>query len=327
MTADIRKIKHKKRATPHKWERLALALVFLFILLLLLKNPEIAITNMTSGLSLCAKTLIPSLFPFMVISEIMINSDAMSLPIPLLGRLSKKIFGVGSEGAAAALMGLLCGFPIGAKCASALWKSGKIDRDEYSRLLIISNNPSPAFMIGTVGESMFGERPFGIALYFISVLSALTVGAIYRLISRKTDSSTDLTPNSELPDSRTGVNIFTGAVTASALSMLYVCAYVVFFSTLVGAAESVLPPSVPKWANALGIAFLELTGGMWRASGIENYGKYIAAFAAGWSGLSVHFQIMSICANDGVSFKPYFLAKLATGVLCFMLVGLFLLFF
>ena len=317
MTADHSKSLNKRSHVKIYFGRYALAVGAIILLLIMLINNKQAITDMREGLSVCAKTLIPSLFPFMVISEIMISADVMRLPFD---RFFKRLLGINSDAAAASLLGMICGFPIGARCASSLYAKGRITRTEYLRMLTLSCNPSPAFMIGAVGISAFGSKKTGITLYIICILSALAVTlAITHIFGGKERLSP--APLPVAPPSASDKSlavIFTDAVRSSAVSMLYVCAFVVFFGTLTGSTEG-FTAELPDWSGAIISGFFELTGGITRASNLNTHGIYVAALVSGWSGLSVHFQIMSICGKDGISFAPYILAKLAEGLLCIVL--------
>jgi hypothetical protein len=98
--------------------------------------------------------------------------------------------------------------------------------------------------------------------------------------------------------------------------MLSVCAFILFFFTLVGALESVLSPlDIPKPVWSLVFGIFEMIGGMTAAAKCGAAGYVIAAFIAGWSGLSVCFQIMSVCEADWISFKPFMLSRLALALI------------
>ncbi len=324
MTAYAPKIQKAVREAKKRPHRIALSMLCLFSLLLVLKNPDLAISSATKALALCAKTVIPSLFPFMVISELIVAYNASAVLAPIFEAPCRRLFRLSRDGSAAALLGLLCGSPIGAKCASSLYRKGKISLNEYSHLLTFSNNPSSAFLISAVGARMFGSKTFGMVLYAVSLVSAVAVGMIVaRLKSKKEDTSTAQTAAED--KKRDGIALFTSAVSSSALSILYVCAFVVFFATLVGAMEAVFSAlSLPPAAEALIFGFFEMTSGVSASASVPVFGKYLAAFIIGWSGLSVHFQIMSICNEDGVPLAPYFTAKLAQGLLNCLLLALIL---
>lgn len=308
----------------------AFGILSVFCLLLILRNSDIAIRHMSHGLRLCATTVVPSLFPFMVISELIVSSGAIRAVGGLIAPPCRKLFGISAESASAVILGMLCGFPIGAKSAVSLYKKGRIDLDELEHVLTFSNNPSSAFLISAVGVSMFGSRSFGVLLYTISIISAVFVGIAGGMLRGRNKAAppTEAKRPTNTPASKAGISAFTSAVTSSALSMLNVCAFVVFFSALVGTLESILSPAdLPDGLLALGFAFFELTSGVWRAASAGPLGAYICAFAVGWSGLSVHFQIMSLCTVEGLSFKPYIFSKIAQGVSNVLLLYLYSLLF
>ncbi len=324
MTSEKLKIKKQPLRLRRDPASVALGLLGLFSLLLILKNPDIAIKHMSHALSLCAKTVIPSLFPFMVLSELIVSGNAVKYLARVLSLPAKALFGISGEGAAAVIMGLLCGFPIGAKSGVSLYKAGKIDRSELSHILTFSNNPSSAFLISAAGVAMFGSRAFGVLLYAISLISALIIGVAGKYIRKKFNSEKIYWQKEERLTRRRSVEIFTSAITSSALSMLYICAFIVFFSTLVGVLEyTVNAAAMPDWLSALWFGFFEMTSGIYKAAAVSKSGYYLAAAIAGWSGLSVHFQIMSICADSGVSFRPYLLSKLAAALLNILLLAIF----
>ena len=302
----------------------------LFLFLLLLRNAEFAIGHMSDGLRLCVRTVIPSLFPFMVLSELLTLAGAAELVGRLLPRPLRRLFGVSRDGACAVLLGLVCGFPIGAKSAAALYRSGRVDRSELCHLLTFSNTPSSAFLISAVGLSLFGSRAFGTRLYVITLVSALLTGLVgARWQARKSEHAPSFPRQKEkkpltAPRRKGMIACFTDAITSSALAILSVCAFVVFFSAFVGTVESMLQSlSLPSTVKALCYGFFELTGGTARAAACAPpAAEYLCAFLAGWSGLSVHCQIMSLCADTDVSFRPYLLAKLAQGLLNLLLLFL-----
>ena len=319
---NTRKKKTMARVRPEAATVILLG-VSLASLFFLMRAPSVTVARMSDALSLCASTVIPSLFPFMVVSELLLSGDSASLLAPILHRPARRIFGVCGESAVAIILGLLCGFPIGAKGGAALYKSGRIDGRELERILTLSCIPSAPFLISTVGVSTFGSVGVGIRLLAACLISSLTVGMIIRRVKFKAPKKALLTPRVREPETNIA-KLFTSAVSSSALSMLYICAFLTFFSTLVGVTESALESLAPSgMVSAVILGFFELTGGICGASELPDAGQYLAAAIAGWSGLSVHFQIMSVCQGCNISFKPYFLSKALSTLLCPLLMLLF----
>ena len=131
-------------------------------------------------------------------------------------------------------------------------------------------------------------------------------------------NKTDIVPVSSFAP-KSSILQFTSAVQSAARGIITVCAYVIFFSAFVGClGATIREMGVPEFFGTVMFGFFELTSGVCSAAAIGNFktAAVLCAFFAGWSGLSVHFQIMSICADKGISFRNYFLAKLCQGILC-----------
>ena len=110
-----------------------------------------------SGLALWANSVVPSLFPFFVATELLMHTNIIQQLGILLNRFMKPIFNVRGEGAFAFIMGIISGYPVGAKIASNFRKNNICSKEECERLLSFTNNSGPLFIIGTVGITMFGN--------------------------------------------------------------------------------------------------------------------------------------------------------------------------
>ena len=286
-----------------------------FCFLLVLRNADAAIAYMGQGLTLCARTVIPSLFPFMVVSELLVASGAGEALGRLPAGLMRRIFGISGAGASALFLGSMCGFPVGARTAAALLDQGVISKSECEHLLTFTCNPSSAFLITAVGVSLYGNRRLGVLLYGVVLACGLLTGLLARFLMGRCAPTTEH-PHYPTGLRRVGLETFTGAVSTAATGMVTVCAYVVFFSALTGAI-SCMAEGMGSWGYALLCGILEMTGGISEAASLGGErGLICTAAFAGWSGLSVHCQVMTLCGGRGISFKPYLLAKAFQGLLC-----------
>lgn len=298
----------------------------LFCLFLILKNSDIAIEYMSRGLLLCAKTVIPSLFPFMVLSELIVSGGIGNALLKRVAAPLRRLFGLPNAGCCAVMLGMLCGFPVGAKCAILSYEQGTLSKEETERVLTFSNNPSSAFLISAVGVSLWGNRRFGIALYITVLCVSVLTGILTNLLRKKNTEEVSVQNIQTVPTPPlTGARLFTEAVRSATGSILLVCAYVIFFSALVGTLNLVLAAfDLPSSVNAFFFCLFELSGGVSQASALGNtaFAALLCAFAAGWSGLSVHCQVLSVCDGKGLSFRSYFLAKIFQGILCALIFGI-----
>ncbi len=313
-------IKNKKRAV--------FGVIFLAAFAVVLISSDVAIEYMKKGLSLCARVVVPSLFPFAVISELLVASGVGFTVSSPLSKPMKNLFGVSEAGACVFLLGALCGFPIGARSAALMYDRGEISTSEFTRLMTFCNNPGSAFVISAVGVSLLGDSRLGVLIYACVILSALIVGFIGRFFFRKHEKIPERSRSIAPTANEVGVEVFTRAISSSATSMLTVCAYVAFFSALVGCVGHFLTNlGISQTASAFIFGLLEISGGVGAMAGLDDplLAAVGCAAVVGWSGISVHCQIMSMCAGRGVSFKPYFIAKAAQSIICAAMVAVALL--
>ena len=327
MTEPLTQIRTKRKKFSLTLGQLCFGWFSLFCLLLILRNAEIAIEYMNRGLRLCAKTVIPALFPFMVISELIVSGGIGTLLLRPVSRPLKRLFRLPEEGCCTVILGMLCGFPVGAKCAVSALERGTLTREEAERVLLFSSNPSSAFLINAVGVSLWGNRRFGTLLWIASLISQLTVGLLFTHLTYKKEAKIASSDTSFHSASLSGIKLFTEAVRSSCFGMLLICAYVIFFSALVGTLNLMLEQfGATATVKAILFGVFELSGGMSAAASLSVplVGALLCAFAAGWSGLSVHCQLLSICDGHGLHLKRYLVAKLLQSALCVLLVWLFL---
>ncbi len=284
----------------------ALLLTFIF--------SDSVIAAMEEGLKLCLHSLIPSLFPFMVLSELFVASGASSFAGRFFAPPISFVFGVSEEGASAVLLGFLCGFPVGQRCAVSLYKQGRISKGELEQLSMFVNNPSSGFLMSAVGASLFGSAKFGLLLLISQLLTASVVGICARFYFCGKKEEYFLFAPSQKENKKSVFSCFTSSVFDSTKSMLLICSFVLFFSAILGVLKILLSylalPSV--WRTAV-LGFFEISNGVALASSLPmKLAIPLCASVCAWSGVSVHMQLCAACSDVKLSYKPYFLGKLAS---------------
>ncbi len=296
-----------------------------FVFLLTLKNAEIAANGIKKGLWLVTNTLIPSLFPFLVLSDLLLTSGVQELAVKFLARPARFCFGLTKNGTVALLLGWLCGVPVGAVSALTMLKNRRISVAEFERLLLFSGTPSTGFLIGAVGTSLFGNKEAGIVLFLITLLVSFATGVFLKLIGGNIE---DTCAGTEAPIEKQPLSLrFTGAVRHGSATLLEVTAFVLFFSAVAECVTEVASTlALPDLVATLFVGLLELTAGVSAAvlSLAPTPAFCLCAFFAGFSGLSICLQIFSITADAPSRLFPYLLTKLASGFLSAALAYLYL---
>ena len=264
--------------------------------------------SVRSGLSLCANVIIPSVFPFIILSDFLLCNVDFSR-IPFAGGVFERIFKINKNGLPAFVLGLICGFPLGVKCASELYRSGQISREEAERLIGFSNNTGPAFLVSGIGSALRGSIADGVLLYLSMIGSAIVTGFIFSFGKSTSKTAAVSIQKKEFS--------FTESVRAAGLNTLNICSYLTFFACLCGLLRKLLGECYPYLAI---IPFLEVGS----ATSILSKTKLLnsalsltlSAFAVGFSGFSVHLQALSFLTGSGIKTQKYFLMKLIQGILC-----------
>lgn len=293
----------------------------------LVAAPEQAIAGAKDGLKLCYNVIVPSLFPFFVLSSLVVD---LGLAV-YLGRamegLMRPLFRVSGSCAAAVALGFIGGYPVGARTALQLYEQGLCSKTEAERLLAFCNNSGPAFILGVVGAGVFGDSRVGFLLYLTHAAASLLVGLLFRFYGGN-DQKHTRSAHSKPIQTVTVPAAFTGAVARSLQSTLSICAFVVFFSVVLQlmAAYGILDAIAGllslmgfqrEWARRLVAGLLELSSGVSSLRGSAQLAgrAAMAAFMLGWAGLSVHCQVLSFLADSGLSARVYLAGKLCHGLI------------
>lgn len=152
-------------------------LIFTFGMLVFANNNILAVKN---GILLFANNVVPTLLPFFIATELLMHTNILNIIGRLFTPIMMPLFNVKGEGAFAFIMGIISGYPIGAKIAVNLRNNNICSKEECERLLSFTNNSGPLFIIGTVGITMFGNAQIGILLFITHILASLTVGVLFR---------------------------------------------------------------------------------------------------------------------------------------------------
>lgn len=266
----------------------AVMLILTFICII---NIENVINGVKNALNICAVSIIPSLFVFMVLSDVtvtlLMDDDTVSL--------SPKI--------TAFVIGSLCGFPIGASVCDRLCKSNAISKQDAAKIIPFCNNASPAFVIGAIGVSMLKSKHIGLILYFSQILASLLP---ILFIKVKTCDSEKTKNDVSISDA------FFSAIEKSIFGIFKVCAVICIFSVVISLLDTVS-------LSYLSI-FLEINNGAaFSVSLFNNFPSLtilLCGFCCGFSGICVHMQITSSLKSVKVKYVHLLLCKLLQGILC-----------
>ncbi len=272
------------------------------IILLLWKNAALS-EGILAGLSLSSHAVLPALFPFALLSPYLLSAMSPNGS----GRLKLP------QATVPLIVGLLCGFPLGAKVACDGAKQGLWSRRDAERMLCFCNNTGLAFLVAGVGGSMRGHIRDGILLFCVQTLVALITGIVLSARHRKEKTYTTVCrPATPFPR-------FTDAMHSAVGAALTVTAYIAFFSGLL----SVIHTFCSARLFPLIAAMLEVGTACHTLAAFPG-SLPLTAFAVICSGLSVQLQTASFASEENIRIFPAMVCKAVGGVIGAALTALFL---
>lgn len=283
------------------------------------------------GLALSLRTAVPALFPFFVAGALLTHSGLAELVGRALARPVWMLYGLNGNCAAALVLGLAGGYPVGAQAACELYRAELISKRDAELLLGFCNNSGPAFILGVAGVAVCGSARTGAALYAIHALAALLTGLVLtppppkgvRAPAPRHASHSTLSPAAALVAAvRDGFGI-----------AINVTAFVTFFSVALAllrrtgvlrAFAHALSPVLALLgapagtADALAAGAVELTNGLAALPALHlppHVLLPLVSFLLGFGGLSVHCQTLSLLQGCGLRARRHTLGKALHGVI------------
>ncbi len=331
------------------FKRNILPAIFVLIAIFLVVFSRSNLDATKQGLELWAYTVVPSLFPFFVITNLLSQTKVVNIIGKILDKLMRPFFNVPGIGGFAFVMGLISGYPVGAKVVSDFRHQNLVTKDEGERLLAFTNNSGPLFIISSVGIGMFGDTKTGILLLCTHILACITVGIILGKFSKKSDNEFRTNMNNRLnkkneikennSDSKTVTlknlgEVLSISINNSISTILLIGGFVVIFSVIISILNkthtldllsNLLKPVLQMFnmdidfAKPLLSGILELTNGVKQVSAINikaiSQNIILCAFLLGFGGFSVLLQVFSIVSKTDLSMKKYVIGKFMQGIL------------
>ena len=324
-------------------------ILFFLIFLLLFSNNNIQAAK--EGINLWINCIIPSLLPFLIATELLSYTNFTYKLSTILNPIMKPIFNVSGIGAYILILGFISGYPIGAKLITNFKENNLLTNVEAERLLSFTNNSGPLFILGTIGISMYQNTLIGLLLLFTHILSALSVGFIFRFWKNKkeekennTISKSKINKNNKIYFSNIG-EILTKSILSSINTIILIGGFVILFSVIISILNNsqiinifiiVLTPilkifnvpNIEEFIKGIFYGLIEITNGIKFISNIHinaiSINICLTSFLLGLSGICVLFQVLSITSKSNISIKPYIIGKVMQAIFSFIYTFLFI---
>ncbi len=286
-------------------------------LICMFKIPYAVTDGVTSGLQICFYVILPSLFPFMVLSNYIIKSNIFSFAYKFFSPISRTLFRQPPVSVPIIIMSMIGGFPVGIKMISNLESSGKITKNQAWRLCLFCMNGGPAFVITAVGVNMLNSSRAGIIMYISLCISSLILGFITSFLGDKNELKKDCKIEMQSP-----VSSLSGAVSDSLQSVLGICAWVVIFSAITSCIK-IFVENESLYTSLS--AFFEVTNGCVLLAG--KMPIPIITLIIGFGGICVHCQVVQNIRDCGLKYSHFLVCRILNGAIASFISYLLLLVF
>lgn len=279
--------------------------IFIILELLILFNSNIIIKSVNSSSLMFIKKIFPSLFPTMVIGNILIKSNVyLIIPKKIKAFLFKK-FNFSNSTMELFIISLITGSPSSAMYINNYLNSGLINKKEAEALLCSTHFINPLFIVAGVGVGVFNNVKIGFVLFIMLFISTLI-----KIYLNKNNFKNSKKKIINIKNTNLITNI-TSSIKESINALLLIFGIVVIFNILVSLVSHILDLSELESCVINGL--LEMTGGIIKLSNL-NVNIYIKIFLAyyflNFGGLCIQMQSMSMIDNKKIRYLKYLIFRL-----------------
>lgn len=295
------------------------------ILIFIIYYSKEVMESVSFSISIWKDNLFPSLFPFFIISSLLLQYGFVDKASGLFKNIMPNIFHLPKEATFAFIISLFAGFPSGAKATTDLVKSGILTKEEAARLLTFTHYANPLFILGFIGSILLKNQRVGIIILVSHIVSNLIIGFLFRpkyLIDKKNIKNVN-TSNSNV----TLGNAIRNSILDSLNTMFLLLGIVTIFLILTTIISNIF--SFGPLTNGLISGILEMTQGVKNISFLSLdllIKAILMTVFISFGGLSVHLQVLSIISEHQIKYKYFFLARILHAILASILVFILYLF-
>ncbi len=295
-----------------KYLLISVPIAGLFVILII--NGKYSAEGISNGLSLCAQTIIPSMFPFLVLSTFIIKSGLLNFSGLKLKNFFNKTFHLSGLSGGILFMGLFSGFPVGSSMALSLYNDGQISRNEAWRLILSTVNAGPAFVIGAVGTLMLSNTKQGIILYVSLSLSSVIIAYLSRFIF----PDDTIEKQSQISQENFS-DAFVFSVRDASASIISISSWIILFSCF----SNIIFHFIENDNLLHFLKYLfEVSAGCEEASRTDSLTVLCAVI--GWGGLCVHCQILPCIIKTKLNLKLFIASRILNGIISAIICNLLL---
>ena len=273
--------------------------------------------------------IFPSLFPFFILSTLLIEFGFVELVSELLKPLMTRVFKIGSHTAFIFVMSMISGFPSNAKYTKELYDKGLVTKEEATKILTFTHFSNPLFILGTVSILFLNNKEVGFLILLSHYITNFIIGVLFRnFLPSKEEKATcsikkafSAMHEKRIHNPKKLGTIITEAVMGAIKTLLLVLGTVTMFLVLSTVLNQIF--HFNRFEQGIVSGMIEMTQGLNYLSNLHiplPLKSSLSAMILSFGGFSVHMQVISILSNTGISYKPYFIARVLHAIISGLIV-------
>lgn len=306
-------------------------IILVFIGSQILVESSSILKSVSFSFGIWKNNIFPSLFPFFVLSELLIHYGLVELLGELFKPLMNFVFKTKGHCAFIFIMSIISGIPANAKYVKELYLSGLIDENEGSKILMFTHFSNPLFILGTVSITFLNNKEVGLLILLCHYITNLFIGIMFRNYYKTLEKPSKVSLKTailNMHEKRISSNKSFGSVLTNSLinsmnTLLLILGVVTFFLIITTIIDKNI--NLNNYYQSILNGFFEMTQGLKYISILDIPLKMKAVLCTmiiSFGGLSSHMQVMSILSDTKIKYLPFLTARVIHALISSVLVYL-----
>lgn len=316
-----------------KLKTIIITCLLFIILIFIYTYPKETIETVLFGINIWFYNVLPTLFPFFILSDLFVNYGIIDL-ISELFKNFMRIFNLSGVCSYPFIGSIISGIPSGARYTKQLLDNDLITIDEANHLITFTHFSNPLFIIGTIGEVLLSDKRLGLIILLAHFLGNIIIAFIFRKDNYIEKDNVSIKKaflamhKKRISNKYNFISILSNSI-YNCIDILFLLLGIIIIFLLL---SNIISKFIINDTFLLLIkGIIEMTQGV-KFVAISNISLIIKVilitFFISFGGLSVHLQTASIINDSKIKYKNYLIARIIHSMISVILVYiLFMLFF
>ena len=289
-----------------KYVNLIICIITLYFFFEIFDHTNFLINTFFQAIKLWFDNLLPTLFPFFIITDILSYYGFMEYIAKLFGNIMK-LFKLPKQTSYILFMSLFSGFPGNSKLIKELLDHQSLTINDANKLLTFTHFSNPLFIIGTVGTLYLHNQKIALIILLVHYLTNIIIGLLFRNIYPENTLNTQSLNREKIPF----IKLLTNSINMAFANLIIILGIIIVFSLFVNIMTINL--KISAFNKSILFSFLEITKGLQLITDLSisvSIKATLITFFLSFGGISIHLQVMSILKDYKINYYLYIISRI-----------------